>query len=457
MYDNLAFSDVNLKLIDHSLYPKDFTFICGEKTFSVNRIIADIISPISKTLHIVDSSLDYLDIGRESNLKYVKALACGEELKITKNNAAEVNNTLHQLGTAGLEELLLIKQRENIKDQNEIVFDSLDEAISNMLLLAALQKDTKFEDIFISKTFYQITIDQANEIGVDNLQRILSRPELCLRNEDFLLDLILDLSCSKSKEFLSLLEFVEFSNTNDQNISRLFNEISFNDLNNNIWKALSKRFDSYSYSSPDQNALQRNNLNNNQNQNEIENERSFSLFGRYLGSVVDLDINNMDPYRGIISYLNEISHGDSLQSGLIDISASTCLDLHKMNPRNVIHNDANYFASKNLANQFITINLKRPAIITGYTLATCRSMSHAEHIKSWVFEVSRDGQRWVIADEQKNHRGMNQAGAFYTFKLEKSMKCSQVRIRSIGPNWEGSDYLSIATIELFGQIIKPVF
>ena len=88
---------------------------------------------------------------------------------------------------------------------------------------------------------------------------------------------------------------------------------------------------------------------------------------------------------------------------------------------------------------------------THYTLKTFNYEPGNNHIKSWVFEGSLNGNDWEIVDERTNNSDLNGNGFIFTFDCRQMKKqYKSVRIRHTGKTHNDKDFLVITNIEFFG-------
>ena len=78
------------------------------------------------------------------------------------------------------------------------------------------------------------------------------------------------------------------------------------------------------------------------------------------------------------------------------------------------------------------------------------------HPKSWVLQVSNDGNRgsWAVVDSRENNNELDDSFVTRNFALSAlpSGSFRFVRLHQTGKNHEGNDRLSFPSLELFGTL-----
>jgi hypothetical protein len=90
-------------------------------------------------------------------------------------------------------------------------------------------------------------------------------------------------------------------------------------------------------------------------------------------------------------------------------------------------------------------------ILTDYSIRS-RYDSASNNLKSWVIEVSNDGEHWTEADRRENRDELCSANVIRLFSVSKPSIGRYVRLRQIGFNNNGNFYTLISGFELFGAL-----
>jgi hypothetical protein len=76
--------------------------------------------------------------------------------------------------------------------------------------------------------------------------------------------------------------------------------------------------------------------------------------------------------------------------------------------------------------------------------------------KSWLVEISTDGESWVEIDRRENNSELAAEGVTRTFEVSRNQRCRHIRLVNIGRNHQGYDCLCILALEIFGSLIEPL-
>ena len=139
----------------------------------------------------------------------------------------------------------------------------------------------------------------------------------------------------------------------------------------------------------------------------------------------------------------------------INVSASSILENDNgYRPELVL--DGGYFATQDLSESWILFDFKTHLIIPSeYTIKSIVGNPNHFYLKSWIFEGSTDKISWENLDEEKDCPHLNGNGYIHTFKIQNPpLKAFRyLRIRQTGLNWQGSNILGFAIIEIYGRLI----
>ena len=155
----------------------------------------------------------------------------------------------------------------------------------------------------------------------------------------------------------------------------------------------------------------------------------------------------------IITLMSEKCGGNPHLKGIIEITASS-------DPNNNVYKLVDYgwgshWSSNNEPDSFVKFDFKEQRVcVHGYSLKSDGKIWNL--LLSWVLEASDDGETWDIIDERNS-------GEDCGFWIPNTMECNKpsdkyyryVRLRQTGKNSNGSDYLCISEIELFGYTQSP--
>ena len=163
------------------------------------------------------------------------------------------------------------------------------------------------------------------------------------------------------------------------------------------------------------------------------------------------------PLEGIIAHLTCQCGGNVHEEKVVNVTSSSCYrDGGGDEPKMVAELGTNsYLQSENKPNQWIRYDFKgRRVALRSYSIRSvqgCRPMS-------WVLEVSNDGSEgsWAVVDRRENRQELNGEYVTHNFAVSNSQRGSFrfVRLRQIGKAHDGSDFLAITSLELFGILFS---
>ena len=117
---------------------------------------------------------------------------------------------------------------------------------------------------------------------------------------------------------------------------------------------------------------------------------------------------------------------------------------------------SSFFQSANSKNQFVCYDFKDKTIIpTHYSIGMCFSgLPGGHNWRSWVVEMSTDGNVWTEFDRHENNSDLNDGNITKTYPISVQKECRMFRIRQIGPNWAGTYHICFSDLEVYGTLIQ---
>ena len=178
---------------------------------------------------------------------------------------------------------------------------------------------------------------------------------------------------------------------------------------------------------------------------------SFDVFGvltekpRPVPRPGEICFDDCNPLAGIIARLTSQCNENVHLGRVVDVTSSGCCrDGHPMFATMQDHNK--YFISHDKENSWICYDFKgRRVTPTSYSIS-CAKL----HLRSWVFEVSSDGQAWDVVDQRENFDWSSFTIQNFPINPEPSQSFRFVRLRQTGQNDEGNNRLYIRCLEVFG-------
>jgi hypothetical protein len=158
----------------------------------------------------------------------------------------------------------------------------------------------------------------------------------------------------------------------------------------------------------------------------------------------------------IINHLTSRFGGNVHDCGVVDITANRSYTGDGNHPaKNVADLGTNsYFLSANEPDQSISFDFKEMTVQpTHYSIRMYSPGPNYSHLKNWVIEGSLDGKSWSEIDRRENNTDLNSSFAIKTFNICKVDTFRMIRLRQIGLNHHGNNYLIFTAFELFGSLI----
>ena len=155
----------------------------------------------------------------------------------------------------------------------------------------------------------------------------------------------------------------------------------------------------------------------------------------------------------ILKYLTEKFGGNVHTKHVVEITVSS---IWSGPVENIVKEDDNkWFGTYNEPDSWIKFDFKeRKVLLDRYTLKTVNDPKGSVHLKNWVLEVSDDDNNFTEIDKHKNCRLLNGPLRTKTFEVSHSTPARFVRLRQIGENWHGNNYLLLNQIEFSGFVCE---
>lgn len=434
--DDISSFSINLSIneIDNilSTYKGDeFVFLMeNSKTVSCNKIIADLISPKIANIHKCDPTANTFDL-TFADYRLLEKLIRNEnnEYRIfhygsTNFDISEFDSLIKIAEALGNVELYsLLTERTELTANNvvPILIHKLEKKES------IESKATEREIDFIARNFSEISQYQLMDLDYDTLNTIFSMNTFHINSEDDLFEFIIEL-IDQDPESGFLLESVQFEFLSQYQLKKYLSLIDIDTMNSSIWKRICDRL----LSIPPRPM--------------IESTRKSKKF-------IQVSFDHKDQFNGIFKYLNDQCKGNAHLKKSIEITSSgdqlnKCYEIINKNWKN-------RWFTKNCQFSWWMVDFKEMCVsITSYSLKTYTAAeSGYPHLQSWIIEGSNDKEHWNKIDKQSSNTYLKGAGYSKMFELPKpSIPYRYFRLMSNGPDHDGSFYLLLSNIEIFGTI-----
>ena len=289
---------------------------------------------------------------------------------------------------------------------------------------------------FASRHFYSLFENHREELenlSFDLIYAITSSDELCLRDEDQLLDFIngVYIHSKNGHKYSILYQNVKFMNITKEMAKVFIQHFDINDINEETWLSLSNRF--------------------------IECKTSdCSDKVRYSPKIKILEFkpDGKDQFIGIINYLKTQSNDDF--KNRVEVTASSVVsNVHSPLNLTVFDDDDKWFESQPERYNWICYNFKKNRVIpTSYQIKSYPFQKNWHHPKSWVIQGSIDGNNWTDIDHKNNCTVLNEKSVSHIFpiKNDNSLEFHYIRMKLTDTNWCNNNFLSLGSLEIYGQL-----
>lgn len=421
---NLTLTCKGLSYVNWDRGDDDFEFVAGDdKVCHVHSALAEFLSPKVARIRKTDPFC-YTYTLKNSDLFdifecVVSRLQSGQALRVEKSNLPALLRLSQELDNGELLSLLL-----GVFNPQSF---TLDEAI--ILLKAGMDIGTAFSAQFrnfrnfIASHFYAIPDETLYDLDLETTQILLSTPSLKIVDEESLYEFVKARS-EKDERFMSLFEFVYFEYLAVDQIKDFASFVTDHLIDNisaGIWARICGRL-------------------------ILENNLNKSPRDVVPGLKIVYDASN--PLDGIIAHLTRQCGGNVQDKGVVSITSSTYsvgyVPYHAT------------FSTNNTQNPWTEYNFNgRRVCPTSYSIRSTTDVPGSSHPKAWVFEASNDKRSWTVLDRRDNN-DLNQASVTCNFSISPHPHESfqYVRIRLTGPNHQGTNRLTLSSLEIFGVLVE---
>lgn len=388
----------------------DFNFNVGKHQYKCSKTLASFISPkisnlLLNDITVSDFFIDHPDKNNEFN--QILSLMTGSTLSLTNDNKNYLLSMAVQLGNEEIISLIM-DDTENINNNN---------VIQRIILRYSNNFQYIDEAKYLALHFDDFSVESLQSLDIDVLNTVLIQDSLSIFNEDSLLEKIISLG----EKYYPLLDNVQIEYLTSSSILKLLSYLDIDNISSQIWMSIINRLQLPVHPPP----------------NPVRHNNTFVLDKEY-------------PFDGVFALLMSKYGGNIHDKGIIDITASSDPD---KNVSFVSDSDwESYWFSDNVPNSWVQFDFKdKLIIVTDYTIQS--DGSDGNHLLHWELEGSNDGKNWEVIDK----RDTNDLNSFYKVKsyscfLEKPFR--MLRLRQTGKNSSNQDYMLLASIEFFGELLN---
>lgn len=176
-------------------------------------------------------------------------------------------------------------------------------------------------------------------------------------------------------------------------------------------------------------------------------------------SIFECKYKEGDAFNGILRHLTNQTGGNIHDNQTIIISSNS-INSDCYHPKNLVDfTNNNIYHSKNEKDVKICFDFKDKAIqLSSYSIKSYdTNKDNSGHLKSWVIEVSNDGENWTVVDDHNDDPSLNGPNITKNFQVKKQLNnfYQFVQLRSTGYNWCSSInyyYIYFYFIDFFGKL-----
>lgn len=459
MTKTILLSSSGLKNITLNKYKEeeDFIIAFGSQKFRMKSIFAEFISPIISHLHQSDPTIqeiEFNDIISDKKIDFEEfspnniltndiislflQISSGYSIEINHDQASKMRFLSILLGNSELFDKLNENFPLNFSEENLTVYLK---NIQSFYFISQLSPSFDYVELvnFISKHFHSIDQNEFLKLSRKIQFSIISNPNLQIKNEDSLLDIIIQIISQKEEEEDSeiddalFLEQIEFTSLSENKLREFLLNFDINSITNSLWRKLFKCFF----------------IHFDKTQERIEGSHSI------IQETFEYKENETNQFQGIIDYLTKKCGGNVDEKGVVKVTASS---IYKdFVPKNVVdYVDLENFSSLNRENQWILFDFIDKKIRPNYySIRTHKGDIGRSHLKNWVIEGSNtnNDDDWQILDTRSNENSLNYSYAEYTFKIQNDLGFFRfIRLRQYGANTRNCHSLVLSGLEFFGSI-----
>ena len=435
----LALTCSGFRSVNWDFSVETFDFVFGDGSVgTVHRTLAEFLSPKISRLRRTDASIDryiFEDRSLSARLGFealVSSLRQGTTLKVDASNFEALVRAASELeNTECLSFLISAIDISHLNVEKALLLLRVVPVLHNELFQAG--------DLvgFIASHFHEISKERLQSLDHETACLILEHPSLKVLDEDSLYDFV-RARTETDPAFAHLFESVYFEYLSSDRINDFASfagRFLLGRMNACIWTRICQRLVRAPAMSGDPRA-------NKQSVTET--------------SGLSFAYNSMKPLDGIIQHLSREFSGNVHSIGVVEVIASSFYV--NCEPENAARIGKDWdFYSQNKPDSWIRYDFKEMRVRpTSYSIRSYVGSPGLNHPKSWVFEVSNDGESWEVVDRRDDNSDLNDKYVIRNFPISPEVRGSFrfIRLRQTGENHAGDDKLVINSLEIFGTLFE---
>ena len=418
------------QFVNWSSTEADFAFVFRDGlAVRVQSILAEFLSPKISRIRRSDSCADRY-VFKDGSTRVCKALAelvsClrqGKPLDIDKSNFEELVQVSYEL-----------ENDEILSSLLTLAYCDIEKALC-MIRCGTIGARCEALVNFVAAHFHEISDEGLRAMDVETARLLLSHKSLRIQSEDKLYDFVRS-RADRDSRFVCLFEFVCFEYLSDNRIKdfvSFVNEQIFAEFNMDIWHRISRRLM--------QSVTQKG-----------TRVASIDQRGPELPMLSEFTYHAERPLDGMIAYLERKCRSLGAKKA-VEITKGD--DWQRKGPGEP-GTDSQSDAGFGLMSQVMCDFKEWQVTPRSYSIRSKQRGPGSCHPKSWVFEVSNDGNTWEIIDRRENSNDLNGSHMTHNFSIspEPLGRFRFVRLRLIGRNHAGGHRFHLDSVEVFGTLHK---
>lgn len=259
-----------------------------------------------------------------------------------------------------------------------------------------------------------------------------------IKDEDWLLDLVIEMY-SKDSRYSNLFSSILFFNLKYESLEKFINTFSKEDMTSEIWESICDCL--LKLKQPNSKSLEK------------------DIKTRYHKKFKEFKIEQGNEFKGIMHYLTNKTGGNIHDNGTIEITSNSIAH-SDYQPKNCVdYKNDNIYASNNSTLAYVCFDFKDNRIqLSNYSIESYDNGKNYENLRSWVVEVSNDGEKYLEIDCHSDDETLNGSNNIGIFNISKGNDQFYrfIRLRQTNYSWWGypncnNHQIYIQFIEFFGK------
>jgi hypothetical protein len=390
-----------------------FCFDIAGVEFRCSKSQALFLSPAVERILAADSTVDRFRVNEDVAPEFfdgIRSLMEGRSIILTEENCIGIWKI-----ASALENEELLRKCAEFVEKGEL---SVENCVNRLKTKEEFGCPLDEELEFVAKHFYEVDTEELRELKQETIESIVSHEELCLEDEESLLEFV----GSLGEDYSSLYGYVECRFLSLEGIETFLGRVDGAAINQRVWSSVCRRL-----------------------RCELSGRELYEP--RFRGSCPYVEGHE---FEGIIHDLTAKYGGNVHEKGIVNITSSGD---GRNKPYQVADHDWNdAWHSTRMQDAWICFDFKRQRLaLSHYTLRS--GGSSANFPVSWVLEGSNDGTNWTGVDS-RNTQELKDNHKVKTFESSqnRSRFFRYFRLKHVGRDSSDQNHLVLASVEFFGNL-----